>query len=108
LFAVRLDRELTPAAPGATPVRVLGAPPIYELDVAPAAAPGEVAIFATTLGGAILGAGALAHGALPAGAWHETAFAHPLSSPSIVVQHGVTHVAAIESVGQPAARVLRS
>ena len=103
LFAERLDAGLVDQG---HPVAVFADLPVYEFDAAPAAG-GEVAIFATTPLGAIFFRGALRAAPLPPDAWKQFRFAAPLSSPSILVHNGTAYLAAIQSQGEPAERILQ-
>ncbi len=102
LESVRLDPDLNVVPGGGS---VFGGYGALEFDAAPL--DGGVAVFATTPAGAMFGAGPLVKGTLPAGAWHHTPFEHPLHSPTVVATGGAVHLAAIERVGDPGARVLR-
>ncbi len=103
LHAVRLDGKLNPIR---NSIQVLSGRPIYEFDIEPAP-DDQIAIFATTPAGAIYARGALKDIPLKEGAWKESLFAQPLSSPSLLLRKGIAYFAAVEGVKTPNARVLR-
>lgn len=88
-------------------VPVLGSTPVYEFDVTHAGGD-QVAIVAATPDGLIVGRGALGSAGMPPDRWSETRMSKPLTSPTLLVEGGVTHVAVIEDAGTPDARILRA
>lgn len=103
LRAIPLDEAFQPIAPG---VAVFGTTPIYEFDV-DAAPDGSAVIVATTSNGVVFGRGVLTPGKpLPSNAWEITEVEVPLVSPTVLVNGGFAHVAAIANLGLPDAAVL--
>lgn len=103
LRVIHLDAAFQPTAPAAA---VFGSTPIYEFDV-DAAADGSAVVFATTSEGVLFARGVLAPGKpLPSNAWAITEMPAPLVSPSVLVNGGLAHVAAISNLGLPQAAVV--
>jgi hypothetical protein len=65
-----------------------------------------IAVFAVTPKGYVLATGKLINGVFASGSWTEQPHASPLSSPSILAAGSKLHLAAVESIGTPSARVV--
>lgn len=65
-----------------------------------------IAVFAATPKGYVLATGKLIDGVFAAGSWAEQPHPGPLGSPSILAAGSRLHLAALESIGTPAARVV--
>jgi hypothetical protein len=65
-----------------------------------------IAVFAATPKGYVLATGKLINGVFATGSWADQPHARPLGSPSILAAGSKLHLAALEAVGTPGARVV--